>query len=253
MFVSRNKSPLLVVLALLFSLTAMALVSQEPASNDDATALPQLVPQIQHARTAEEILIKLQRRHYEKRPFNDQLSSSLLDAYLENLDPNKSYFTAADIARFEQYRFILDDGIRRGNLQPSFSMFQRYREVAINYLDTLLANLPETIAGLNFERNEDIVIDADTLDWPANAKARDDRMRKSLINSVLSLRLSDKDDAAILETLQKRFKNQRNRLKQLNAEDVFQVYMNSLVSLYDPHSNYMSPRTSENFSINMSL
>jgi carboxyl-terminal processing protease len=31
------------------------------------------------------------------------------------------------------------------------------------------------------------------------------------------------------------------------------MYMNALAALYDPHTNYFSPRTSENFNINMSL
>jgi carboxyl-terminal processing protease len=53
--------------------------------------------------------------------------------------------------------------------------------------------------------------------------------------------------------LQKRYRNQLNRVKQYSSDDVFQIYMNALTGLYDPHTNYFSPRTSENFNINMSL
>ena len=35
--------------------------------------------------------------------------------------------------------------------------------------------------------------------------------------------------------------------------DVFDLYANALTELYDPHTKYMSPRSSENFNINMSL
>ena len=57
----------------------------------------------------------------------------------------------------------------------------------------------------------------------------------------------------IVPLLEKRYTNQLNRVKQYNSQDVFQIYANSLAELYDPHTNYLSPRRSENFNINMSL
>lgn len=242
-----------VLLALLVSIASFALVSSERSEPKNSAELKSLSPEIKHARTAEEILIKLQRRHYEKRPFDDNLSSSLLDAYLENLDPNKSYFTQSDIASFEKYRFLLDDGIRRGDLNPGFEIFNQYRTLATNYIQQLVSELPERINALDFALEENITVDSDSLEWPADQKTRDNRMRKALKNAVLSLQLSDKNNDEIVKALEKRYKNQLSRLKQLNTEDAFQIYINSLVSLYDPHSNYMSPRNSENFSINMSL
>ena len=59
--------------------------------------------------------------------------------------------------------------------------------------------------------------------------------------------------AEIPETLSQRYENQLNRLDQYNAQDVFQIYANTLAEQYDPHTNYFSPRRAENFDINMSL
>ena len=47
--------------------------------------------------------------------------------------------------------------------------------------------------------------------------------------------------------------NRLNRRLQTNAEDVFQVFMNSFTKIYDPHTVYFSPRNSENFNIEMRL
>ena len=57
----------------------------------------------------------------------------------------------------------------------------------------------------------------------------------------------------IPETLERRYQNQLKRLAQYNAQDVFQIYANTLAEQYDPHTNYFSPRRAENFDINMSL
>ena len=88
---------------------------------------------------------------------------------------------------------------------------------------------------------------------PKNEKQADELWRKRLKNSVLSLRLTDKEPEKIQELLVKRYKNQLRRLKQSNTDDIIQVYLNSLTELYDPHTNYLLPRTEENFNISMSL
>ncbi len=67
------------------------------------------------------------------------------------------------------------------------------------------------------------------------------------------MRLNGKDDARIVEDLTKRYSNRLKRTRQTQSEDAFQVYANALTSAYDPHTQYFSPRTSENFNINMSL
>ena len=231
-------------------------LNNQPEAADEVLEeepLAELKPSIRQIRTAEEILLKLQRRHYTQREFDDELSSALFDNYLKRLDPSKSYFSQKDINEFEAYRLILDDGIRRGNLTPSFTMFNRYREKLLIHLDSLIAELPERIAALDFTLEESLLLEAEDQPWAADKNELADRARKSLKNTTLGLMLADKDEAAIIETLTKRYTNQRQRIKQLNAEDAFQIYINSLTGLYDPHTNYLSPRTSENFSINMRL
>jgi carboxyl-terminal processing protease len=65
--------------------------------------------------------------------------------------------------------------------------------------------------------------------------------------------LAEKAPEEIPETLERRYQSQLKRLGQYNAQDVFQIYANTLAEQYDPHTNYFSPRRAENFDINMSL
>ena len=57
----------------------------------------------------------------------------------------------------------------------------------------------------------------------------------------------------IRDTLEKRYQNYLDRVRQLNSEDVFQTFMNAYASSIEPHTNYLGPRASENFDIAMKL
>ena len=177
----------------------------------------------------------------------------LFYSYLNNIDPAKRYFSKIDISKFEKYRFVLDDQIKKGDLQSAYEIFNVYRIISINYLNDLINNLEQYINDLDFTIDEEIIIDSDKLSWQKNQQALSERNRRILKNTVLSLKLEDQSDDKIIETLSRRFKNQLTRIKQLNSDDVFQLFMNSLSELYDPHTNYFSPRNSENFNINMRL
>jgi carboxyl-terminal processing protease len=80
-----------------------------------------------------------------------------------------------------------------------------------------------------------------------------DLWRKRVKNDWLRLKLAGKDEKAIRETLDKRYENYQNRLKKLNNEDVFQMFMNAYATSIEPHTNYLGPRSAENFDIAMRL
>ncbi len=235
----------------LFAMSGISLFDKEAEISLQAPG--ELQATIRQVRTAEEILIKLQAEHYQHQTFNDALSSALLDNYIDQLDPARAYFTAQDIASFDQYRFELDDGVRRGNLTPAFSMFNIYQTKATTHLDKLLTELDDRVAALDFSREESIALDTEDVQWATDEAMLSERNRQLLKNSVLSLKLADKENEDIISTLKTRYSEQLNRLQQLNNEDVFQLYINALAELYDPHTNYFSPRNSENFNINMRL
>ncbi len=203
--------------------------------------------------TIVEMVEQLEKRHYAKLKYDDQLSSQHLDAYIDSLDGAKMFFTAADIREFEQYRTVMDDQLPEGNLESGFTIFNRFHERLRERLESVLATLPDTIAELDFTREENYQLATEERAWASSREELDDRWRKHIKNQVLSLRLADKDPEEIPATLERRYRNQLRRVGQYNAQDVFQIYANALTELYDPHTNYFSPRRSENFNMNMSL
>ena len=203
--------------------------------------------------TMVELIEQLEDRHYAKLEYNDDFSSQHLDAYVESLDGSKMFFLASDLEEFEQFRSVMDEQLPKGNLDAGFFIFNRFQQRLEARLEKELENLPQTVAAMDFSIDETYQIDVEERSWAASSAELDDRWRKQLKNQVLSLKLADKPEDDLVSTLEKRYQNQLKRVKQYNSQDVFQIYANALTGLYDPHTNYLSPRRSENFNINMSL
>ena len=212
-----------------------------------------LAPTSGQSDTLQELIDVIEDRHYASRRYDDGLSAQHFVAYLDALDPQRMFLDAYDIGEFNQWRLELDNAGRRGDLNPAFTIFNRYHAKLKARLERILDTLPATLEGFDYDVDEYLVIDHSTMPWAPDQAELDDRWRKRLKNQALSLILADKPEAEIPDTLTRRYQNQLSRLDQYNAQDVFQIYANSLAEQYDPHTNYFSPRRAENFDINMSL
>jgi len=213
----------------------------------------ELKPHEDQGSTAREIVSKLEMLHYNKMKVGDEMSTGLWDEYIDSLDPTKSYFLSSDINEFRQWRTKLDDDLKAGNVDRGFEIYNRYRLRVSDRLNNILSQLENGLPKFDFTKNESLELDREKSEWPQSIGAADDLWRKRLKSSVLNLRLTGKSDDEIADLLKRRYKGQLKRLGQQNADDVFELYMNSLTRLYDPHSNYLSPRSLENFNMSMSL
>lgn len=227
-----------------FSLLASSLLLAAPVP---------LKPDALQSQTTQDIVKQLSRYHYASTRVDDTLSSTLLKSYIEDLDPGRSIFIQSDLTEFEAYNKQLDDQIVRGKLDTGFLIFNRYRERLVQQLEDTLASFDDTVKSFNFTKNDELDIKPENNQWPANIAEQKALARLKLKGAVLSLRLSGKDDIEIAKLLKKRYKNQLSRIKELNSDDAYQIYMNALTRIYDPHTSYFSPSFFENFNINMKL
>ena len=195
----------------------------------------------------------LSTRHYRNQAVDDALSEAFLDKYLASLDPARMFFLAADIKEFEQHKTKFDDDFKSGELTYGFKIYERYRQRLTDRLRNVVAQLEDPKHAFSFDKDEMVELDREKSPWPTDAKEADDLWDKRLRLSILNQKLSGKEPEKSRETLLKRYQNQLSRIAQQSAADVYETLINSLTLLYDPHTNYFSPRTSENFNINMSL
>jgi carboxyl-terminal processing protease len=195
----------------------------------------------------------LKRHHYSKPPLNDERSAKIYEGYLKFLDPSRSYFTAGDIAEFEQWRTKFDDFLKGGNLEPGFAIYKRHLERLQGRLQFALKMLDKGVDTIDFSVDESLLIDREKAPWVKDLAELDDLWRKRVKDEVLRLKIAGKEPKAIQELLTKRYQSQLSRLQQTRGEDVFQAYINAFAMTYDPHTTYLSPDNAENFDINMSL
>ena len=247
---ARWKTGIAVCLSAIGLAALLGAAMTSPSPTTTAAANAKLEPTTQEGYVARRVEDIVAREHYRRLVLDDQLSSLILDRYLNTLDGERSYFYAGDIADFERYRYQLDDAIKDGDMEPAFAIFRRYQQRTrerMQYAIGLLATKPD------FNIDESFNFDRSKRPWPADKAEMNELWRKRVKNDALSLVIAGKKWPAVVETLRNRYNNVIKRIDQTKPEDVFEAFMNAYVLSLDPHSNYFSPRDSEEYNIQMSL
>ena len=216
----------------------------ERVAEADLTVTPDM------AKAIEGVLGITSQYHYRPIALNDTLSNRLLNRYLESLDPTKVYFTAQDIASFERYSTRLDDSLKDSDLSPAFEIFKTFRsrvdqraKIATSTLDL----------EFDFTKQEELPIRSDESNWFNTTMELDNYWRQRVKNDVLNLKLSETEPEEIIGLLSARYERQADRIHQMVADDVFEIFMNAYSLEVEPHTSYFSKRTAENFRIRLSL
>jgi len=215
-----------------------------------ASAPVALEPLPQHTLSTQLITQFIGEYHYKKSTLNDQQSKEILNNYIETLDPNRSFFTQKDIDVFLRYQTSLDDALLKGDMSPAFSIYQRYNQRRIERADYALERLKQAF---DFDIDENMTLDRTEADWASDKTALDEIWRKRVKNDVLNLTLAKKEPEEIKKTLSKRYQRIKTHVTQTHAEDAYEYFINAYLRSIEPHTSYFSPRSSENFKINMSL
>ena len=210
----------------------------------------ELAPVARHEKIGQLVTEFIQKSHYQHASVDDELSSKVLDRYIESLDNNRMYLLASDVAEFEKYRFTLDDMVRSEPLNPVFEMFEVYRTRVRQRLEFALSMLESEP---DFSVDEEYIFDREKLPWLETPEQLDELWRKRVKNDALSLALAEKTWEETQEVLEKRYSRFTKRMDQVKSDDVFETFMNAFAHTLDPHSSYLSPRNSEEYRIQMSL
>lgn len=213
----------------------------------------ELQPTDIQSRTARLVTRQLAVLHYTRQVLNDDLSAVIWARYLNELDGQRLYFLNSDVDSFTRWKLLLDDQLRSGQLSTAFVIFNRYQQRVRERLEFVLSDLEDSKRLLDFTGTDTLLNDRKAVAWAGSKAELDQLWHLRIKAAALSLKLAGKSGEDIVTTLRKRYRSQLTALGQTRSEDAFQTFMNAFTESYDPHTEYFSPRNSENFNINMSL
>lgn len=230
---------------------SLGLISTAAFADINRADTTRLKPKPVYGKEAKVIAYILDNNHYRKVHFDDSLSSAVLDGYIKSLDNNKTYFTAADLVAFEKYKNALDDLTRAENVDVAFDIYDVFRRRFDQRMDYVMNTLVKK--QFDYSVEEYYETDRDKETWAKDEAALNDVWRKIIKSQALSLKLAGKNQTEIEKAITERYERYSKSIHQFNSEDVFSMYMNTITEAYDPHTNYMSPRSADVFKQQMSL
>ncbi|MGB0892608.1 MAG: S41 family peptidase, partial [Flavobacteriaceae bacterium] len=211
----------------------------------------------------------LTRGHFVQKELNDDFSEKVYISFINGLDPSKRYFTQEDLKEFSQHKYQIDNQLKQNNIAFYNLVYDRFLEKiksAKQYYGVLLAQ------PFNYNKNESINIDYNESEFAKNENELIDYWRKQLKLQVLgriqNAENQEKEKAkkdkkfkkSSFKALEKKaradvLKNMDElylRIEELEHNDWFSTFLNSVVNAFDPHTTYMSPRVKTNFDQTMS-
>lgn len=224
------------------------LIESANAAESTNTPVGQLTPR--HSFEYKIINSMLKRYHYKKFDLDDAFSGKILDQYINQLDPSKVYFTASDIKQFNLHRDKFDNYINDGNTEVAVNIFKRYQQ-RINERSKYAITRIEQPFSLN--KDDEYLLDRKDSLWEVDEESLNKLWEKRIKNAYINEILAETKPAKAVEKLKKRYINMTKRTSQIKPNELFQTIVNAYAGAVEPHTSYLSPRSSEQFDINMSL
>jgi carboxyl-terminal processing protease len=211
----------------------------------------------------------LTRGHFVMKEMNDDFSEIVYNSFIDGLDPSKRYFTQKDLKEFSKFKYDIDNQLLNDDVSFYNLVYSRFIDKVKNaksYYGDLL------IQPFKFKKNETIDVDYDKVPFAKNENELIDYWRKQLKLNTLSrvqeqteiqeekAKKDKKFKLKSFKTLEKEaraevLKNMNElylRIEELEHEDWFSTFLNSVVGAFDPHTTYMAPRIKERFDQDMS-
>ena len=208
----------------------------------------------------------LDKLHYDPKVINDDFSIKVYDDFIDAVDSQKRFLLKSDIELFSQYRLLIDDQINSSDI-TFFNLVHETLKTRIDEVENFYEEILEV--PFNFQVNEEINLDYDNLEYAENSNELKKIWRKRLKLSALDGYASKKEindqekendkllsDSEIEIESRSSISDNLKDFFQFNSElersDWFSIYLNTIVTQFDPHTSYLAPEAKEVFDQNIS-
>lgn len=258
------KNKILIPLLVIGALATFFSFKYSAADTNDADKKKKIV--------LEAVIRAIREEHFSPRSIDDSLSSRIFNKILENLDYNKNFFTAQDINQLSEYRYEIDDQISANSIE----FFEQLNTIFSKRIDEVAVFYKEILAQpFTFNGKDSIKLNGEELTYASDDSALKERWNQYLKYRVLSKyvdlkkdrekaksnkdgdkKLAAKTDAELeKEARESVLKNQDTyfkRLKKINDDERFAIYVNSITNSQDPHTDFFPPKDKQRFDDAMS-
>jgi carboxyl-terminal processing protease len=256
-FMKRNYKILIAVVCLSATLFAFNINSKKSIDPERDKLLLELLTFV------------IEKGHYNPAVIDDNFSKGVYKDYIAALDPSKRFFLQSDINEFSKFELELDDQL----INKDLTFFN------LTY-DRLMLRMEESkkvFKGIldkpfDYSVDEDFNVDYDKAPYSKNSTELKEKWRKQIKLSTLSSftdkkkmeedkKLKDpnyvmKTDAVLEVETRESSLNSLNEsfgfMNDLKRDDWFTLYINSIMSRFDPHTTYFAPEEKERFDVSMS-
>jgi len=205
----------------------------------------------------------LDKLHYDPKIINDDFSINVYEDFIEAVDSQKRFLLKSDIELFSQYKLLIDDQIKSSDI----TFFNIVYETLKSRMDEVESFYQEVLfTPFNFNIDEEINLDYENQEYVDGIEELKKLWRKRLKLSALDGFASKKEinveddetktDSEIEIESRKSINENLKDFFQFNSElerkDWFSIYLNSIVTQYDPHTTYLAPEAKEVFDQNIS-
>ena len=226
-------------------------------------------PEIRHRKLLSTIGHLLETEHYSPRKIDDDFSKDVFKEYLKALDPEKNIFLQSDINALRVYETKLDDEIHGEPIlfEPASSVIYEKRLVEARKIFEKVVQSP-----FDFNIDDSVLLDIDVKLAPVN-----ENERYTYWNQILKYKALDrfvnlteereknktkekfivKADSTLERearaSVKKEYLKRFERLeKTFDKEKRFELFLNTITGLMDPHTDYMAPVEKRSFTEQMS-
>ena len=175
--------------------------------------------------------------------------NQIKEKFLNSIDSQKTVFTLSNFNELSNQRNFN----KENQIEFAFEVFEKFKEKSINYFEIQKKEILNITSESQLETEHFIFKDRED----ENRFDSEDQLVKYQINEakseLISILLKENDLSKSKEKLLKRLANRKKTLNRISNDDIFSMYVNSFTSFYDPHTNYLTPKSQEDFEINMYL
>ena len=211
----------------------------------------------------------LESEHYSPRNIDDAFSKEVFNAYFKALDPEKNTFLQSDLDNLSNYSTTIDDEIHGATIafQPAVSRIYALRIIETKAIFNQIMDQP-----FDFNKDDSALLNTDKLGYPKDEVERAKRWEMLLkyrtierYASLIEEREKNKDkekfvykNDSTLEAESRAYvkKSYKKRIesfeKTFTKEKQFELFLNSITGLMDPHTDYLAPVEKRSFTEQMS-